>query len=311
MKRSAKPNVFLIGAPKCGTTTVVRALETHSRIFLPYPKETGFWSHDLVSKSDVTNLTSIDDYLALFAKAPNSKTHLLDGSVIHMFSEVAVAEILKFNPNARFLVMLRNPVDQVQSLHQEQRFAMNEDEPDFWTAWQLQDARARGEHVPKQCPDPVRLSYARQDMLGDQLERAMSQIPKDQLWVGFVEDLQRNTEAVYAEILAFLGLEFEPLVDHGPSKSSRTHRFPGLANFYQSPPAAFAPLVRPVKHLLRSGGATQKLVRRLLIKDMKRDVLSSERRAELHALFDPQTAKIEMLTGRDLSSWKAAPTAEA
>lgn len=311
MNSNIKPNVFLIGAPKCGTTSVVRAIGRHSKVFLPYPKETGFWATDLISKPDVTDLKDLDDYLELFANCPESKTHLLDGSVIYMFSQVAVQAILNFNPTSKFMIMLRNPVDQVQSLHQEQRFAMNEDEPNFWTAWELQDARARGENVPQGCPDPARLAYARQGMLGDQLERAMTIIPKDQLWVGFIDDLQKDIEAVYSEILTFLELDFEPLIDVGPSKSSRTHRYPRLAKLYQSPPTSIAPIVRSIKKMLRSGGASQALLRRIFIQNMKRSSLSLEQRAELHTLFDPQTAKIEILTGRDLSHWKATPNAGA
>lgn len=299
-----KPNLFLLGAPKCGTTTLVRALEQHSKIFLPYPKETDFWATDVEKKKDVTDLKSLGEYLNLFSGASPEKTFLLDGSVTHLFSEKAIPAILDFNPEARFIIMLRNPVEQVQSLHQEQMFAMNEDVSDFWTAWNLQEARARGERVPPGCPDPVRLAYARQAMLGDQLERAMALIPKDRLFVGFIDDLKDDPQSFYGRVLDFLELEREKIADLGAAKSSRTHRYPAIARLYQSPPKGLAPIVRSAKYILRNGAWTQRLVRRLLIRDMPRNKLSDEKLLELHELLDPQVVKMERLTHRDLSSWK-------
>ncbi|TPE49120.1 sulfotransferase family protein [Amaricoccus solimangrovi] len=310
MAETRKPNVFLLGAPKCGTTTIVRVLAQHSKVFLPYPKETDFWSTDMKKSTDVTDLKSVDDYLALFAKCPEEKTHLLDGSTTHLFSEVAVDNILGFQPDAYFIIMLRNPVAQVQSLHQEQLFSMNEDEPDFWTAWTLQEKRARGENIPKSCADPLRLLYARQGALGDQLERAMNRIPPERLFIGFLDDMQRDFGGFYDRLTDFLELGKEELSDIGAVKSSRQHRFQGIARLYQSPPAAFAPTVRVLKKALRRNGSlTQRLAQKILVRDMPRTELTEQQLAALHDVFAPQIRKIAALTGRDLSGWQARAAA--
>ncbi|WP_158971895.1 sulfotransferase family protein [Chachezhania sediminis] len=305
-----KPNVFLLGAPKCGTTNLVRALEQHSKVFLPYPKETGFWATDLVRDKGVSNIQTLEDYLALFAVAPAGKTHLIDGSVVHLYSEAAVPNILEFNPDARFIIMLRNPVEQVQSWHQEQVFNLNEDERDFWAAWSLQEQREKGERLPATVGEPGRIIYGKYCSLGDQLERAMAHIPEGRLLVGFIDDIRADAPGFYRSVSDFLGLEDEDLSDIGVVKASHQHRFQGLARFYQSPPPAIAPAVRGLKKWLRTGnGGTLKAVKGMLTKDLKRARLSPEQLAELHRVFDPQTDKIERLTGRDLSHWKAGVAA--
>ena len=117
-------------------------------MFLPYPKETGFWATDVLRPKSVSDIKTLAQYEALYDSATPSHSYRIDGSVIYLFSSTAVENILKFNEDAKFVIMLRNPVEQVQSWHQEQVFNFNEDVKDFWTAWSLQSERARGRHLP-------------------------------------------------------------------------------------------------------------------------------------------------------------------
>ncbi|MCH2165769.1 MAG: sulfotransferase [Marinovum sp.] len=304
-----QPNVFILGAPKCGTTNLVRALEKHSQVFLPYPKETGFWANDMYHGNDVSSVDTLDEYLELFAKAGPEKTHFIDGSVVYLYSKVAIARILEFRPKAKFIIMLRNPVEQVQSWHQEQVFNMNEDQFDFWTAWQLQEARGRSENVPSTCEDASRILYTKHSSLGDQLERAMALIPEGQLFVGFIDDIRVDARHFYRRVSDFLGLPDEDLEDIGVTKASHQHRFRTLARLYQAPPRRLAPFVRLIKKQIRTGNKVLlNMIKGTLTKDLKRPKLTPDQLAELHGVFDPQTQKLEQLTGRDLSDWRMEAT---
>lgn len=124
-------------------------------------------------------------------------------------------------------------------------------------------------------------------------------IPADQLLVAFIDDLQRDPQALYRRIIAFLSLEWGEIENTDQAKSSRPHRYSML---YQSVAPMLGPLVRSIDKLLRCNKLVQGMVRGPLVRDMKRDGLS----AEPHAFFDPQIAKIKALTGRDLSHWKVS-----
>ena len=75
----------------------------------PSPKERGFAS-DLNAKNVTGSLTS--EYLRLFSAVGEGKLRN-DASVNYLYSSVAVKNILRFNSNAKFIVILRNPAEQV------------------------------------------------------------------------------------------------------------------------------------------------------------------------------------------------------
>ena len=302
---SQKPNLFVIGAPKCGTTHVVAALSEHPECFLPYPKETGFWATDVLRPKSVSDIKTLAQYEALYDSATPYHSYRIDGSVIYLFSSTAVENILKFNEEAKFVVMLRNPVEQVQSWHQEQVFNFNEDVKDFWTAWSLQSERARGRHLPPHLTEPARIQYAHYCALGDQLERAVKKIPARNLFIGFLEDIKNNPGAFYRSLQAFLGVQIHEIGIGGTVKPARRHRFSGLAQYYQEPPTALAPAVRLIKRFLRQPNSkVLPLLKLALTQRTVRNSLSKQHENELHAVFDAQTEKIEALTQRDLAHWK-------
>jgi len=150
------PNFFIIGAPKTGTTALSEYLKDHPNIFFCPVKEPHFFDLD-TSKRLKLNLQT---YLSLFAEAdPALHQAVGEGSTGYLFSKVAVSEILKFNPNSKFIVMLRNPVDLVQSWHSEMYYEGVEDVVDFEKAWKLEQERRQGRNIPKSCWEPKKLFY--------------------------------------------------------------------------------------------------------------------------------------------------------
>ena len=58
------PNLFLVGAPKCGTTSLYMYLKQHPEIYMSGNKEPHFFCPDLKSRKYILNE---QDYMALFA----------------------------------------------------------------------------------------------------------------------------------------------------------------------------------------------------------------------------------------------------
>lgn len=165
------PNFFIVGAPKCGTTAVSEYLRNHPSIFMSFPKEPHHFSDDFAQFREYRRL---DDYMKLFRG--RTQDHLIVGeaSVWYLYSSSAVKSIYEFNKDAKILVMLRNPIDFVCSLHSQLLFAFNEDRPDFAEAWNLQEDRAKGINLPKTCIAPQFLQYRAVAKFGAQLEHFLS-----------------------------------------------------------------------------------------------------------------------------------------
>jgi len=131
------PNFFIIGAAKSGTTSLTEYLRTHPNIYFGKVKEPHFFDLD----SCKCFKFSLETYMSLFSRAdPEIHKAVGEASTGYLFSKVAVPEILKFNPNARFVVLLRNPIELVQSLHSEMCFEGIETVREFETAWRLEEA---------------------------------------------------------------------------------------------------------------------------------------------------------------------------
>ena len=114
--RGRVPDFFIIGAPKSGTTSLSEYLRAHPGIFFSQPKEPFFYSEDYTHPGRISRR---GDYLALFAGAPPGAL-LGEGSTWYLRSAVAVPRILQDNPDARFIVMLREPLAMLRSLHAHQ-----------------------------------------------------------------------------------------------------------------------------------------------------------------------------------------------
>ena len=122
------PNFLIIGAKKCATTTTYNLLRQHPEIFMPKPRRkephffvfeneeirfngpkaattTWFWR---------TRLTKLEDYQKLFSEVQNEKA-IGEASVTYLYSKKACERIAHYIPNAKLIVLLRNPVDRAFS----------------------------------------------------------------------------------------------------------------------------------------------------------------------------------------------------
>ena len=66
-----RPNFFIVGAPKCGTTALYAYLRQHPDIFMPETKEPNFFGHDIERRRS-QRLTE-EEYLALFRLAGDAR----------------------------------------------------------------------------------------------------------------------------------------------------------------------------------------------------------------------------------------------
>lgn len=214
------PAVYLIGAPKCGTTALGHYLSEHPEVAFSSPKEPHYFSHDL------NGLCLCDDaaqYRAIFPSDPAARV-MMEGSVWYLYSEAAISEILKARPDARFIVMLRNPVKMLVSLHRQLIHALDENVEDFRTAWQLSEARAAGKDIPRGCRAPSTLLYHRTAAFGEMMARLYARVPQERVLVLFQEEMRADTAGTYRRTLEFLGLPDDGRTDFTPVNEAKKAR---------------------------------------------------------------------------------------
>ena len=301
------PNTFIIGAPKCGTTALAHYLSQHPQFFLSAPKEPFFWDTDHPDARKTHELWDLDRYLALFKNAGDFRA-IGEGSTTYFQSTEAVPNIRTFEPDARFIVMLRNPVQVAHGMHGELRRHYLEDVEDFEEAWNLQEERAAGRHMPRNPRLVHQLQYREVATFAPQLRRFFDAVPEEQRRVIIFDDFVADTRASYAQTLQFLGLDDDGRTDFPKMNPSRQYKLDWLGKLYQSPPA---PLERPMR-LLRSWVMKQEspLKRKLadvVAKKKPRDPLRPEFKAHLRDVFRPDLEETSQLLGRDLTHWVQTP----
>jgi Sulfotransferase domain len=195
-----RPNFFIIGAPKCGTTSLANYLRDHPKVFFPALKELHYFNSDMTYRA----VRSESDYYSHFQSAGPEHLAIGEGSVLYLYSDVAVPRVIETFPGSKFIVIVRNPIDMVASWHAQVRTLGEDDVPEFEAAWRKQEARKSGFEIPAFCTDPSLLFYGRICSTGWQLKRLYGRVPREKVLVLFLEDLRRDPRSVYVQTLEFL-----------------------------------------------------------------------------------------------------------
>lgn len=289
-----KPDFFIIGAPKCGTTSLAAWLADHPQVYMSSAKEPHFFNTD-----EPHHLSrSLSKYENLFEGAEIEHRAVGEASTGYLLSQVAVSNILNYNADARFIVCLRNPVDMAFSLHEQKVFEGSEHITDFEMAWKLSDRRLRGEMLSRLCKEsPRRLAYATACALGSQLERLYSQVSRDRICLLLLDDVKKCARVEWEKILAFLNIVDDERVDfpvYNAAKERRSLILHKLGKtFWQ---------IKLKVGCEHSFGILKKFSK-YNTRTRPRKVLNPAMKIMLQIHYAPEVEKMERILGRDLSYW--------
>ena len=289
-----RPNLVIVGAPKCGTTAWVEYLRTHPDIYFPDSKEDCFFAHDLPR---FRFIQSEAEYLELFAQAGGAKI-VGEASAMYLFSDAAARAIHDYNPAAKILIFLREQQDFLPSLHNQFLTEFSEEIEEFETAWGL-SGRRPPETVPPACLEPRTLDYAAMGRFSDQVGRYLAIFPADQVRAIQFRDWIADPRAVYLEILRFLDLEDDGRTDFPRVNPGITYRSRRLVRFLLFPPALARRTVRIVKrlaglHRLRSYPVIDKAVSFLSAPGYRRSI-SPKLRDEIRRYYAEDNRRLNEL----------------
>lgn len=107
MNKKRKPNLYLVGCPRSGTTTLYELLDSHQEIYMSPVKGPNFFG-DGPNHSFPQYHKNKKKYLSLYY---NRREKYLGDASHYFASEKAAHQIKDFNPNAKILIILRKPID--------------------------------------------------------------------------------------------------------------------------------------------------------------------------------------------------------
>ena len=299
-----RPNLFIVGAPKCGTTSLYEYLRAHPDVFFPFDekryartKEPNHFCPEL----GITDEHSIKDraeYLDLYRGGADAAWRG-DASVYHLLSATAAERIKQFSPHARILIALRPPVEMMRSYHGELLRHQHEDIADFHAAVDASEDRRKGLRIPARSGVPHCLDYFAISRFAEQVERYLDVFGEASVKVVLLEDLAAEPARTYRDILAFLGVDesFAPTFSVHNERPRRGATERAITFLYQH----FG--IKQAAQLLLPHARRRQLLS--LIRRIDRDEIAADARdAQLAQACRADVQRLSKLTGRDLGHWQ-------
>ena len=313
--------IFIVGAPRCGTTTLAAFLKQHPRICYPLVKEPHFFlQHDTRGMDagalrDLVEREYLDRY---YAQCERGRDTGVDGSVSYLYAPEHLVPALSLWPDARFVIAVRDPMAMLPSLHARLKYTGDETIEKFEDAWAAIPDRVAGRRIPPSCYEPRWLRYDEAGRFGTYVERFFEQIGRERCFVSLFDDLVADPEAQYRAMCAFAGIEPHPGTKFSPRRESRGIRHGWLQRLLKRPPGfardylagkQFAQRERSIDAPIGDDKFTAKffsLRKRILrwnrIPLPKRPIPMAVQ-ADIRARLKPEIDQLGQLLGRDLSHW--------
>ncbi len=298
--------VFLVGAPRCGTTALSKSLRSHPEICVSKPKETFFFARpELGIPTERLGAELLRRY---FPHLEERHRLIAEGTPWYLYLPESIDRILACDPEARFLVSVRNPVDLVQSQHARMLFTLDEDVQDFGRAWALHEERSQGRRIPARCREPRVIDYRFVGSLGTHLERLFAQVGRERCHVVVFDDVAGDGARVLRDVLEFIGVDPDLEIPFRRHRENAGYRHRWLQPFVINPPKPIARLIERWESRGKGRVAYFRPLRKRFKKwntrPVERPALDPGLRRELRRFFAQEIEKLGKLLQRDLSHWR-------
>ncbi|MFW5888118.1 MAG: sulfotransferase [Patescibacteria group bacterium] len=313
------PNLFIVGAPKCGTTSLHYWLSQHPEIFMikytpPKTKvgkqgklEPQFFNKDHHREADNWHGTKINyfkyrdkkTYLKLFKEVKKEKIRG-ESTVHYLYSSEAPKKIREMTPNAKIIISLRNPVDFMESYHS-QMLKGHEDIKNFKKAIYLEEGRKEGNNLPREVKCPSYLYYKERACFSYFIKNYYNYFENSKIKIIALDDIKKAPLTTYREILKFLNVEninFIPKLEPQNYNTQVTSIF--LMHFLKS--SNYKQIKKPIQKII-----PKPIRKKIYIKAKNNNIKVKPRKSidlslkkKLMKEFKPEVEELSKITNRDL-----------
>ncbi len=216
--KRALPNVFILGAPKSGTTSMSHYLSQHPSYVDALEKELMFlqdlpnfksnfeffsivnwlWGHYRQGINAYKKLFPLQSELDVIVEKTGCPAYTGDHTPFYMYCPVAAQRVHSFNPDAKFIILLRNPVNRAYSDYAMQIKRKTGETRTFEQAVQ--------EELDGTCVE-YRKNYVNQSVYEPGIRAWLSIFPREQFLIIKSEDFFLNPAPFMKEVFQFLNIE--------------------------------------------------------------------------------------------------------
>lgn len=301
------PNFLVVGAAKCGTTSVHHYLRQHPEIFVPERKELHYFAYPEMERNsrgpgDAKILPlacgTREAYEACFASAATTAVGEVCPSYFYYLE--AARRIQAELDSARIIVLLRCPVQKAFSQYMHLVRANRE------TMAFPEALLAEPERIARRWSAMWR--YAEGSLYADRLERYLRTFGPERVKVLLFQDFVRDPTAVLQEMFEFVGVDptfrVRPLAARNPGGRPRSRV---LADLVVKP----NPVVAAARRLLPPRVTDRVKAVLMRINTGKKGTMEPEAAEFLTRFFRRDVARVERLLGRSLETWLGRPPARS
>lgn len=248
-KKRSKPNFFVVGAAKSGTTSLYHYLKQHKEVFLSPIKEPNFFCKDINARKfsdgyskqvhldvdaylrepmrtvDVAHVRKWEQYRGLYRQVAGEKA-IGEMSNSYLYSKVAAKKIYANYPKAKIVMVLRNPIDRAFSHF---LMALNiggeEMDQEKATAVPFID-RVEEDRLSDRQGWGISNLYIKLGCYYEQVRRYYDLFPSENIKIILYDEYRRHTTETLKRLFHFIGVNEQITVDvstkHNPAKYKRS-----------------------------------------------------------------------------------------
>lgn len=287
------PNFFVIGAAKCGTSSLHEYLDLHPDISMSDIKEPRYFlQHRGPARNDTSHR---EDYLGLFeagtaARGESSPQY----SMFPQWAGVPRAIGLEVD-NPKFIYLVRDPIERVRSMVTHLK------------AIPVKDGRLRRDASLTEAfgdiSRPLESQILSTGLYMTQISQFLEEFPRECIFVIDSDDLKLSPAVVLLETFEFLGLAEASVVPEEGIVANRSENLREKTQLYLS--LANSRILRRLVYRLprKRRDALVERVRVPLSRSLPREQMEPRLRRQLEELYRPEVEKLREFTGKSFPSW--------
>ncbi|MGD1930943.1 MAG: sulfotransferase [Leptolyngbyaceae cyanobacterium] len=292
------PNFLIIGSAKGGTSSLHYYLRQHPQIFMPDLKEPRFFAleggilnfQNPDSAINYNSITTLREYESLFANVTN-ELGIGEASPLYLYSEKAARRIKHYVPDAKLMVILRNPVDRAFSCYTH-LLREGYETLSFEAALKAESERRQNNWAHL-------WHYREAGYYYRQLKPYFELFNPEQIKIYLFDEFKQDNHAVLTDIYDFLGVDRDFVPDmtrqnvSGMPKSRRLQKFFSQKNVFRSTIQAVMP--KEIRHTVAAKIKAWNIG--------KKPKLNPETRHQLMLEYRDDILQLQTLIAKDLTSW--------
>src|SRR5215204_7640916 len=293
------PNLFVIGAAKAGTTALYKYLTQHPQVYLSWIKEPEFFSKEEYYARGLDwyqdwHFEGAEDYPVRAEATPH---------YLYWSEKVAprIKEAYRERP-VKFIVSFRDPVSRTYSWYWNMVREGIEDQG-FSEALRVEERRLKENSNELYQLGSMAYGYSAGSRYASLLQPYLELFPPEDFFFVFQDDLKSRVNGTCKEIFEFLRIESSI---HIRTTNSNPAAMPRSRLLHKTLRRRFRfkELIKPLMPI-RVRRPLKKKVMQVNLKETPYVPVDPQLAHELRLSFGVEIEKLEKITGRDLSSWKA------